>query len=105
MNINQLNQNEYVDKSKEWTENIEDVANKAEDMFPNLKKEPGRSKFIKYFRDGVNSDLMTNSSQVDHNNLPQSNEFDKIKAEREKDVTSALWGKVDWPKGEIISEN
>jgi len=47
MNINQLNQNEYVDKSKEWTKNIEDVANKAEDMLPKLEKEPDRSQFIK----------------------------------------------------------
>ena len=50
MNINQLNQNEYVDKSKEWIKNIEDVANKAEDMLPKLEKEPDRSQFIKRFQ-------------------------------------------------------
>jgi hypothetical protein len=85
MNINQLNQNEYVDKSKEWTKNIEDVANKAEDMLEKgLWEEPDRSTFVNIVK--------TRIPQLAENITKESKNIEAIET---KEIEAKSWAKAE----------
>ncbi len=83
--LNQLNQNEYVDKSKEWIKNIEDVADKAEKMLEKgLWEEPDRSTFVNIVKTRI-PPLAENITK----------ESENIEAIETKEIEAKSWAKAE----------